>query len=59
LRFNVWYLTLLSFLVFPFHLLIGYGYNPNNFVDYLTKPKDTITLILNLLQCLKASSLCS
>jgi hypothetical protein len=39
LRFNVWYLTLLSFLVFPFHLLIGYGYNSNNFVDYLIQTK--------------------
>jgi hypothetical protein len=35
LRFNVWVLILLSFLLFPLHLLIGYGYNEPNFVDYL------------------------
>lgn len=37
LRFNVWALILLSFLHFPFHLLIGYGYNQPNFVFFLEK----------------------
>ncbi|MBF8964584.1 oligosaccharide repeat unit polymerase [Pontibacter sp. FD36] len=35
LRFNVWVLILLSYLLFPLHLLIGYGYNEPNFIDYL------------------------
>ncbi|WP_161891112.1 O-antigen ligase family protein [Pontibacter russatus] len=35
LRFNVWILILLSYILFPFHLLIGYGYNDFNFTYFL------------------------
>lgn len=35
LRFGVWHLILLSFTLFPLHLLWGYGYNTPNFEYYL------------------------
>ncbi|WP_190277550.1 O-antigen ligase family protein [Adhaeribacter rhizoryzae] len=33
LRFRVWMLILLSYSLYPFSLLVGYGYNQLNFVD--------------------------
>lgn len=46
LRFNVWKLTLLSFLLNPWHLLIGYGYNTPNYESFLEQTNQYFSLNL-------------
>lgn len=47
LRFNVWKLTLLSYLIFPLHLIIGYGYNRENYDFFLSQTNEAFNLHLN------------
>jgi hypothetical protein len=46
LRFNVWKLTLLSFMLNPLHLLVGYGYNTPNYAFFLEQANQTFQLYL-------------
>lgn len=44
LRFNVWALIILSYVLYPFHLIIGYGYNHTNFNYYLKETNSFFSL---------------
>jgi len=47
LRFNVWILILLSFVLYPSHLIIGYGYNALNFNYFLKETNKFFSLYKN------------